>query len=48
VKHIAPSDFRPGGHLRLLLEEMILEVADRMLAQQKAEMAELVIGAPRH
>ena len=23
-------------------------VADRMLAQQKAEMAELVVGAPKH
>lgn len=48
VKHIAPSDYRPGSHLRLLLEEMITEVADRMLAERKAEMAEQVIGAPKH
>jgi hypothetical protein len=31
-----------------LLEEMITEVADRMLAQQRAEMAEQVVGAPKH
>ncbi len=48
VKHIAPSDFRAGSHLRLLLEEMIAEVADRMLADRKAELAEQVIGAPKH
>ena len=48
VKHIAPSDYRPCSHLRLLLEEMITEVADRMLAQQRAEMAEQVVGAPKH
>jgi hypothetical protein len=28
VKHMAPSDFRAGSHLRFLLEEMILETAD--------------------
>lgn len=48
VKHIAPSDFRAGSHLRLLLEEMILEVADRILADRKAELAEQVVGAPKH
>jgi hypothetical protein len=48
VKHIAPSDYRPGSHLRLLLEEMILEVADRMLAERKAELTNNVVGAPRH
>ncbi len=48
VKHIAPSDYRPGSHLRLLLEEMIVEVADRMLAERRAELAENVVGAPKH
>ncbi len=48
VKHIAPSDYRPGSHLRLLLEEMILEVANRMLAEHKAELADAVVGAPKH
>ncbi len=48
VKHIAPSDYRPGSHLRLLLEEMIAEVADRMLAERRAELAKEVVGAPKH
>ena len=48
VKHIAPSDYRPGSHLRLLLEEMIAEVADRMLAERRAEVAKEVVGAPKH
>ena len=48
VKHIAPSDYRPGSHLRLLLEEMITEIADRMLQERKAEMAEQIVGAPKH
>jgi hypothetical protein len=47
VKHIAPSDYRPGSHLRLLLEEMITEIADRMLIERKAEMNECVVGAPK-
>jgi hypothetical protein len=32
VRHIAPSDYRRGSHLRLLLEEMVREIADRMLS----------------
>ena len=48
VKHIAPSDYRAGSHLRLLLEEMITEIADRMLHERKAEMAEQTVGAPKH
>src|SRR5438270_3246625 len=28
VKHIAPSDFRAGSHLRLLLEQMVEEIAN--------------------
>ena len=35
VRHIAPSDYRRGSHLRLLLEEMVQEIADRMLIHRK-------------
>ncbi|MGI8604126.1 MAG: HAD family hydrolase [Verrucomicrobiales bacterium] len=48
VKHIAPSDYRGGSHLRLLLEEMITEVADRMLAERRAELTDQVVSAPKH
>ena len=30
VRHIAPSDYRPGSHLRLLLEEMVAEIAENI------------------
>ena len=35
VRHIAPSDYRRGSHLRLLLEEMVQEIADRMLIRRQ-------------
>jgi len=37
VKHIAPADDRRGSHLRLLLEEMVKEVADRILQERLDE-----------
>ncbi len=37
VRHIAPSDFRAGSHLRMLLEEMVIEVADRILERKRNE-----------
>ncbi len=46
VKHIAPSDYRPGSHLRLLLEEMVLETADQILKQKRSEIAEGKVAAP--
>ena len=34
VKHIAPADYRPKTHLRMLLEEMVEEIANRIVAQR--------------
>jgi len=48
VKHIAPSDFTTGSHLRLLLEEMIREIADRILRVRREEMEEGRVSAPGH
>ena len=48
VKHIAPSDFSAGSHLRLILEEMIREIADRVLRVRKEEMEEGRVSAPTH
>ena len=48
VKHIAPSDYREGSHLRLLLEEMVLEMADRITAKKKAEATEGKVSAPAY
>src|SRR6201984_922739 len=35
VKHIAPSDYRPNTHLRMLLEQMVGETANRIVLQRK-------------
>jgi len=46
VKHIAPSDYRAGSHLRLLLEEMILEIADGILRRKRSEVENATVSAP--
>jgi hypothetical protein len=48
VRHIAPADYQTNSHLRLLLEEMVREIADRILAQQKAAKEVGLVRAPRH
>lgn len=48
IKHIAPSDYRAGSHLRLILDEMIREIADRILRRRREEIEESRIPAPGH
>ncbi len=47
VRHIAPSDYRTGSHLRLLLEEMISEIADRIVFRNKQDAAANTVKAPK-
>ena len=46
VKHIAPADYRPGSHLRLLLEQMVTEVADLILRRRLDEIQGGTVAAP--
>jgi hypothetical protein len=46
VKHIAPADYRAGSHLRLLLEEMVTEIADGIVRRQRLELEEGTVAAP--
>jgi len=48
IKHIAPADYRPGGHLRLVLEETILEIASRIVEARRREILENTVAAPAH
>ncbi len=48
VKHIAPADYRPNTHLRLLLEQMAEETANRIIAQRKEAIETGTVPAPKH
>ena len=48
VRHIAPADYRAGSHLRLLLEQMVEEVATRMIDRRARDVEEAVVKAPKH
>jgi hypothetical protein len=48
VRHIAPSDFRAGSHLRLLLEEMVEEVATRIVERRARDIEAATVRAPKH
>jgi hypothetical protein len=48
VKHIAPADYRRGSHLRCLLEQMVAEVADRIVQRRARDVEAGTIRAPKH
>jgi len=48
VRHIAPADYRRGSHLRLLLEQMVEEVATRIVERHARDIEAGTIRAPGH
>ncbi|MCX7712672.1 MAG: haloacid dehalogenase-like hydrolase [Chthoniobacterales bacterium] len=48
VRCFAPSDYRAGSQLRLILEEFIQEIAGRILGRMKEETGALLVRAPGH
>jgi hypothetical protein len=48
VRHIAPSDFREGSHLRLLLEQMVEEVATKIVERHARDLEAGTVRAPKH
>ncbi len=48
VRHIAPADYRRNSHLRFLLEQMVEEIADRILEQHRSVIETGTVRAPRH
>jgi hypothetical protein len=47
VKHIAPADYRPNTHLRLLLEQMVDETANRIITHHKEAIETGTVPAPK-
>jgi hypothetical protein len=48
VRHIAPADFRAGSHLRLVLENMIEEIANKIVDSHVRELESVTVRAPKH
>lgn len=48
VRHIAPADYRRGSHLRCLLEQMVEEVAARIVDRRARDVEAGTVRAPRH
>jgi hypothetical protein len=48
VKHVAPADYSTGSHLRLLLEEMVSEIAGKIAERRRRDSEEGVVRAPKH
>ena len=48
VRHIAPADYRAGSHLRLLLEQMVGEVAGRIIERRHRDLEAGTVRAPKH
>ena len=48
VRHIAPADYRAGSHLRMLLEQMVGEVATRIVERRARDLEAGTIRAPKH
>jgi hypothetical protein len=48
VRHIAPADFRAGSHLRLILEQMVSEIGNRIVESRARELEEATVRAPQH
>tara|TARA_R110000850_G_scaffold62777_14_gene142525 strand:- start:5744 stop:6556 length:813 start_codon:yes stop_codon:yes gene_type:complete len=48
IKYIAPADYRSGSHLRMILDETVLEIASRIVETRRRELIDNTVAAPTH
>jgi hypothetical protein len=48
VRHIAPADYRSGSHLRLLLEQMVQDIAMKIVERRARDVEANIVRAPKH
>lgn len=48
VRHIAPADYRAGSHLRFFIEQMVEEVATRIIDRRARDVEAGTVRAPKH
>ena len=48
IDYLAPADYVSGSHLRLLMEEMIVDIADRIVERRRKEVLDGTVAAPTH
>ena len=48
VRNIAPSDFSRGSHLRLLIEEMVQEIAGQIVQRRRSDFEAGTVKAPKY
>tara|TARA_R110002096_G_scaffold228601_5_gene418101 strand:- start:2434 stop:3312 length:879 start_codon:yes stop_codon:yes gene_type:complete len=48
IKYIAPADYQEGSHLRLILDETVLDIASRIVETRRRELVDGTVAAPSH
>ena len=48
IDYLTPADYTAGSHLRLVMEEMIIDIADRIVERRRKEVLDGTVAAPTH
>ena len=48
ANYCRPQMHPPGSHLRILLEEMVLEIGNRIIQRRREDLEAGTVKAPKH